>query len=439
MRRREQIFDTRGRCVAQLSMAPPLYVMRTISAQKRHRPLSLSERRSALHHAADIFVNDELAGIAFDDYIRLTSRVSGLPISLTRDQILGVARDLSSVFEGMWPARPTGAALDWRAERTRSGSAVWVRRGETFAVLASGNAPGVHGLWLQALALGYRVIVRPSRREPFTGHRLVNALRKAGFRCDDIAYLPTDYVGADEIIRSADLSMVYGGQDVVDKYARNSNVFTNGPGRSKILITAEQDWRDYLDVIVDSIAGLGGMACVEHHRSALRRQPRASGPGHRRPTSPNRAVTSRRRAGSPPRATAGCCPPPCRTPRAGGRRHRAHLGRRSSGGLPWQWRSRAAAGRSRRSRSRSRQTEYRTRVPMCVGGAMVTREWICAPAQFAGAQRNHHRRGSARRPVGRTHDHQPLQRASSHSLQASARSARRLPGRLPHAQQGMHS
>ena len=85
---------------------------------------------------------------------------------------------------------------------------------------------------------------------------------KAGFRCDDIAYLPTDYVGADEIIHSADLSMVYGGQDVVDKYARNSNVFTNGPGKSKILITAEQHWRDYLDVIVDSIAGLGGMACV---------------------------------------------------------------------------------------------------------------------------------------------------------------------------------
>jgi acyl-CoA reductase-like NAD-dependent aldehyde dehydrogenase len=39
-------------------------------------------------------------------------------------------------------------------------------------------------------------------------------------------------------------------------------VLTNGPGRSKILITAECDWREYLDVIVDSIANLGGMACV---------------------------------------------------------------------------------------------------------------------------------------------------------------------------------
>jgi hypothetical protein len=75
-------------------------------------------------------------------------------------------------------------------------------------------------------------------------------------------YLPTDYAGADEIVRAADLSMVYGGQDVVDKYADDATVLANGPGRTKILITAEQDWRDHLDVIVDSISSQGGMACV---------------------------------------------------------------------------------------------------------------------------------------------------------------------------------
>jgi acyl-CoA reductase-like NAD-dependent aldehyde dehydrogenase len=131
-----------------------------------------------------------------------------------------------------------------------------------FAVHASGNAPGVHGLWLQALALGYRVAVRPSRREPFTGHRLILSLRAAGFRDADAVLLPTDYAGADEIIRAADLAMVYGGQDVVDKYGTDPRVFPNGPGRTKILITADRDWRAYLDVIVESIAGLGGTACV---------------------------------------------------------------------------------------------------------------------------------------------------------------------------------
>ncbi|MCV7103115.1 aldehyde dehydrogenase family protein [Mycobacterium palustre] len=139
---------------------------------------------------------------------------------------------------------------------------MWARRGEVFAVHAAGNGPGVHGLWPQALALGYRVALRPSRREPLTGHRLVNALRQAGFRAEDAVYLPTDHGGADGIIRSADLAMVYGGQDVVDKYAGDPSVIVNGPGRAKILITADRDWREYLDLVVDSIANLGGMACV---------------------------------------------------------------------------------------------------------------------------------------------------------------------------------
>ncbi len=97
------------------------------------------------------------------------------------------------------PRCPTGATADWREQRG-GGGAVWARRGEVFAVLASGNAPGVHAEWPQALALGYRVAVRPSRREPFTGHRLVHALRQSGFRDDDAVFLPTDYAGADELV-----------------------------------------------------------------------------------------------------------------------------------------------------------------------------------------------------------------------------------------------
>src|SRR5260370_579854 len=91
---------------------------------------------------------------------------------------------------------------------------------------------------------------------------ITHALRQGGFRAGDGLYLPTDPTVADDVIRAADLAMVYGGQDVVDRYAQDPRVLTNGPGRTKILITAEYDWREYLDVIVDSIANLGGMACV---------------------------------------------------------------------------------------------------------------------------------------------------------------------------------
>ena len=159
----------------------------------------------------------------------------------------------------MSPAQPRGATLDWTEQ---SAGALWARRGEVLSVHAPGNAPGVHGLWPQALALGLRVTVRPSRREPLTAHRMILALRQAGFRDADALLLPTDHAGADHLITAADLALVYGGQDVVDRYADNPRVLTNGPGRTKILLTAEQDWRAHLDTIVESIAGLAGMACI---------------------------------------------------------------------------------------------------------------------------------------------------------------------------------
>jgi acyl-CoA reductase-like NAD-dependent aldehyde dehydrogenase len=261
-RSREPIMTTAGDTVVELSIAPPLYVARAIAAQRNVRPLPAHEREAALAKAADVFATGVIAGLDFDRYAALASRISGVPIAVIRSGARSVADGVASAFDAVEPARPAGAVQDWRDERTRRGAAVWTRWGEVFAVLASGNGPGVHGLWPQALALGYRVAVRPSRREPLTAHRLVHALRQAGFRPQDATYLPTDHRGADDMVRSADLAMVYGGQSVVDKYAGDPTVFVNGPGRAKILITADRDWRDYLDIITDSIANLGGVACV---------------------------------------------------------------------------------------------------------------------------------------------------------------------------------
>jgi acyl-CoA reductase-like NAD-dependent aldehyde dehydrogenase len=260
-RNREIITDTAGTPVAESSVVPRLFVNRSIDIQRKHRPPPAAEREAALTKTADIFVSSTIAGLDFDKYVELTCRVTGLPMAAARAGARAVAESLTTACHAVRPARPAGAMPNWRDVGT-VGGAVWARRGEVLAVHAPGNAPGVHGLWAQALALGYRVAVRPSRREPFTAHRLIQALRQTGFRDVDALYLPTDHTVAEDVIRAADLAMVYGGQDVVARYAQDPRVLTNGPGRTKILITAECDWRDYLDVIVDSIADLGGMACV---------------------------------------------------------------------------------------------------------------------------------------------------------------------------------
>jgi acyl-CoA reductase-like NAD-dependent aldehyde dehydrogenase len=258
-RKRELISDTGGVPVAEMSLVPRLFITRSINAQRAVMPLPIAEREAALARAAEIFVTSSIAGLGFDDYVALTCRVSGLPMAVARAGARVVADSLATTLDAVRPARPTGATLDWRDQ---AGGAVWARRGDVLAVHAPGNAPGVHGLWPQALALGYRVAVRPSRREPLTAHRLVTALRRSGFRDEDVLFLPSDHATSDELVRAADLALVYGGQDVANRYRDDPTVLVNGPGRTKIVITAEQDWREHLDVIVDSIAGLGGMACV---------------------------------------------------------------------------------------------------------------------------------------------------------------------------------
>ncbi|WP_253860159.1 aldehyde dehydrogenase family protein [Actinoalloteichus caeruleus] len=120
----------------------------------------------------------------------------------------------------------------------------------------------MHSAWLDALALGYRVAVRPSRREPFTPHRLVTALRESGFGPDQLLLLPTDHAAADGIIAEADVALAFGGDAVVGKYGAGPMVLPQGPGRSKILLTSGADVDRHLDTVVESVADQAGTGCV---------------------------------------------------------------------------------------------------------------------------------------------------------------------------------
>ncbi len=68
IRNREPVTATDGVVVAELTLAPPLYVSRAIKAQRAVRPLPAHEREAALAKAADIFANGVLAGLDFDAY-----------------------------------------------------------------------------------------------------------------------------------------------------------------------------------------------------------------------------------------------------------------------------------------------------------------------------------------------------------------------------------
>ncbi len=261
-RRRQTVTDVTGRVAAELSLVPDLLVNRTLAALRRAPAPPADERAAALAAAAGLFVTATLGGHAPAEYAHLVSLAGGIPITVVRTAAASVAERMARAYDSAQQARPAGAVSDLSDPLTRSGRAVWARRGDVFSVHTAGNHPGAHSLWPEALALGYRVAVRPSSREPFTAHRLVTALRQAGFGDDQVVLLPTGHDQADTVLRGADLGMVYGGAEVVARYAADRRILPQGPGRSKILLTADADWREHLDMIVESVAGHAGTGCV---------------------------------------------------------------------------------------------------------------------------------------------------------------------------------
>ncbi|MFJ9123483.1 aldehyde dehydrogenase family protein [Streptomyces sp. NPDC102340] len=259
----EPVTDVSGAEVARLSVVPPVYVTRAMAALRRAEPPRAPDIDAQLAAAAEVFASGTVGGLEVRAYEHLVSRTSGTPLRVVRAATRDTARFVASARSSADQGRPRGAASGLRDDAVREGHAVWARRGEVFAVNASGNHPGVHRLWLEALALGYRVAVRPSRREPFTPHRLVGALRQAGVGEDQVMLLPTDHRAVDTLVQGADRAVVYGGgDDVVARYAHDPRVLPQGPGRTKILVTADTDWRAHLDTIVGSVADEGGTACV---------------------------------------------------------------------------------------------------------------------------------------------------------------------------------
>jgi acyl-CoA reductase-like NAD-dependent aldehyde dehydrogenase len=261
-RNRMAITDVAGQSVGELSLVPALFVSRATAALRKAGTLPVDERISAITRAGTLFATAVLNGLSVTAYENAVSRVAGVPISVVRATTSAIGCRLARAYRNVQNARPAGAVNDWRDPLARTGSAVWARRGEVFAVQAAGNHPGTHSLWPEALALGYKVAVRPSRREPFTPHRLVTALRAAGFGEDQVVLLPTDHDTADAVLRGADLGIVYGDENTTRRYGTSSRVLVQGPGRSKILLTADLDWREHLDTIIESVSHHGGTGCI---------------------------------------------------------------------------------------------------------------------------------------------------------------------------------
>lgn len=240
-----------GAPLATVHEAPLLVTRMTVKAMHDAPPMSADERLAVLSEAGRLFAGATLGGLTPEAYCRAQALASGVPIGVARRSLARVGGDCERLGEVVARQAPVGAGRTAR----------WVRRGSVLGVVAPSNHPATHGAWLQAVAMGYRVAVRPGTRDPFTPLRLALALDSAGLGSGWISVLPGPHASADALMNTADLALVYGSEDTVARLRGNDRVLVRGPGRSKILVDQRVD-EQTLDHVVSEVASDGGVRCT---------------------------------------------------------------------------------------------------------------------------------------------------------------------------------
>lgn len=260
-RKRQEIYDITGHIVGESSIMPTVYIQDKIAQLREAPQLSLSQRYKRLEQAGQIYKKATLAGLKPKAYVALVASVTGLQQPIIVESLSNISYGLHHMREILNAATPAGATWNSNDPAVHKGCSLFSRRGDVVSVITAGNGPGVHGLWPQAIAMGYRTLIKPSSREPFTAQRLVYALELAGL-AEYIALIPTDYAGTETLISQSDLAIVYGGSDIATRYRNNSRVLVQGPGCSKIIVGKDVRHEDAIEVAAQSILSLGGAACV---------------------------------------------------------------------------------------------------------------------------------------------------------------------------------
>ena len=222
--------------------------------------------------AAGSFLNDTLplgeAQQSPQDYVLQLTATTGMPHALVRrnmQRVAGVMREMRTILHGL--TRGLDMAILDAGHGEYGGHAIsFYPRTEALGVVLPNNSPGVHGLWVPAIALKVPLVLKPGSAEPWTPFRIAQAFMKAGCPPETFSYYPADHAGAGEILRRTGRSMFFGDVAAVGGWEGDPRVELHGPGYSKILIGDDLlesgEWEQHVDLIARSIADNGGRSCV---------------------------------------------------------------------------------------------------------------------------------------------------------------------------------
>lgn len=222
--------------------------------------------------AADHFLDDTLplgdSTQSPQDYVLQLTATTGMPHALVRrnmQRVAGVMREMRTVLRGL--TRGLDLALLDKGHGEHEGHVLsFYPRTDALGVVLPSNSPGVHSLWVPAIALKMPLVLKPGSAEPWTPFRIAQAFMRAGCPPEAFSYYPSDHAGAGEILRRTGRSMFFGDVSAVGGWEGDPRVELHGPGYSKVLIGDDlldgDAWMRHVDLIAASIAENGGRSCV---------------------------------------------------------------------------------------------------------------------------------------------------------------------------------
>jgi len=261
---------------AQLSFACSDMVKRDLisagEARKALRGKTCAELIEITKKAGEYFLTGDLPiGMEDDlqspeDYVLSLASTSGLPHSLIRmnmTRLASVFADVGKILRGL--TRGLDLEVLDRGYGEQGGAPVsFSAQANSLSVILPSNSPAVNALWIPAIALKVPVILKPGREEPWTPWRVIQAFIKAGCPPEAFSLYPTTHEGSNALLRRSDRVMMFGDDSTVKQYEHDPRVEVHGTGYSKILIGEDkiEDWKDYVDTIVESISANSGRSCI---------------------------------------------------------------------------------------------------------------------------------------------------------------------------------
>lgn len=237
---------------------------RALQGLRTHELLAISKR------AAEFYLKDTLPlGDAMqtpEDYVLQISATTGLPHVMVRKnmmKIYGVMAEIDEVLSGLTRGMDL-SILDTGFGQAGGHAVSFFPRGNSLGVVLPSNSPGVHSLWIPAIALKTPLVLKPGSAEPWSPYRVAQAFMKAGCPPEVFGYYPTDHGGSATVLQNCGRCMLFGDVGAVKAWKTDPRIELHGPGYSKVILGEDcvDDYEKYLDVMAASICENSGRSCI---------------------------------------------------------------------------------------------------------------------------------------------------------------------------------